>query len=69
MAQIKPYGLCIHACSACSGDYEDPERTAPSGAPEGGAAEAEDEERAGDVQPRLAREDFLFGRNKSREGG
>ena len=69
MARIEPYGPCIHACSGCSGDYEDPERTAPSGDPEDGAAEAEDEARAGYVLTPLAREDFLFGKNKSRNGG
>ena len=32
---------CVHACSACSGDYEDPERTASSDAcEEEGAEEA-----------------------------
>jgi hypothetical protein len=23
-----PQGICVRACSACSGDYEDPERSA-----------------------------------------
>ncbi len=55
MPQIEPYGICIHACSACSGDYEDPERTASSGAAE---EEADDEETAGDALRSAAREEF-----------
>jgi hypothetical protein len=53
--QIEANCVCIHACSACSGDYEDPERTASSDAE---AEELDDEEIAA-ITPRPdAREEF-----------
>jgi hypothetical protein len=36
---VKPQAACLRACSACSGDYEDPERTASSEASEEEGAE------------------------------
>jgi hypothetical protein len=29
ISQAAPQATCRRACSACAGDYEDPERTAP----------------------------------------
>jgi hypothetical protein len=54
MAQIKPFGTCLHACSACSGDYEDPERAASNEAVD----EADDEGSAGNALPSVARKEF-----------
>lgn len=55
MPRIAPYGICFNACSACSGDYEDPERTAWSDA---AGEEADDEESAGNVLRSVAHEKF-----------
>ena len=30
VSQAAPQATCLRACSACAGDYEDPESTAPS---------------------------------------
>jgi len=43
---VKPQPVCLCACSACSGDYEDPERTASSEASEEESAEEEGAEEA-----------------------
>jgi len=55
MARTKPISTCLHACSACSGDYEDPERTAFWDA---GAEEADDEETDANVRRSVDREEF-----------
>jgi hypothetical protein len=55
MPHIEPYGLCIHACSGCSGDYEDPERAAWRNAAE---EEADGEEPAGNALRPVDREEF-----------
>ena len=49
--RVEPY----RACSACSGDYEDPERTAPRDSEK---EEADGEEGAGDVQRSVDSEEF-----------
>jgi len=41
ISQAAPQATCLRACSACAGDYEDPEGTAPS--------EIGEEEDAGDA--------------------
>jgi hypothetical protein len=46
---------CLRACSACSGDYEDPERTAWSGA---SGEEGDDEASADNAEPSVTREGF-----------
>ena len=46
--QSDPFASCLCACSACSGDYEDPERTASSEAAEGDA----DDEESAESKPR-----------------
>ena len=53
--QAEPYEICLQACSACCGDYEDPERTAPSDSEK---EEADGEEGAGDVQRPVDREEL-----------
>ena len=55
MPRIEPHGNSISACSACSGDYEDPERTAFRDA---GAEEADDEESDANVRRSVDREEF-----------
>jgi hypothetical protein len=55
MPQIAPRGIRVHACSACSGDYEDPERTAWR---EAADEEADDQESAGRAPRSIAREEF-----------
>ena len=55
MAHIEPFWTCLHACSACSGDYEDPERTAFRHAV---AEEADDEESDANVRRSVDREEF-----------
>jgi len=59
MPQIEPHWTCLHACSACAGDYEDPERTASSSLrTEVIEEETDDEERAEKVLPSAVREEF-----------
>ena len=55
MPQIEPHWTCLHACSACSADYEDPERTAWR---EAADEEADDQESAGRAPRSIAREEF-----------
>ena len=55
MPRIDPHSNSISACSACSGDYEDPERTAFRDA---AAEEAHDEESDADMRRALRREEF-----------
>jgi hypothetical protein len=55
MPRIEPFCTCLHACSACPGDYEDPERTAFWDA---GAEEADDEESDANVRGSVDREEF-----------
>jgi hypothetical protein len=55
MHQIEAAGACIHACSACAGDYEDPEWAAARNET---AEEAEDDESAGNALPSVARQEF-----------
>ena len=47
-------GIALRACSACSGDYEDPERSVFDDPEEKG----EHEGNAGDVRENAAREEF-----------
>jgi len=46
--QLAPQPPCLRACSACAGDYEDPEPTTASevGEEEGEAASADETERS-----------------------
>jgi hypothetical protein len=53
MAQIELLRTCLRACSACSGDYEDPERTASND-----AADEEADDGAGNVLTPVARKEF-----------
>ena len=55
MPLIEPHRTRLHACSACAGDYEDPERIAQSDSEK---EEADGEEGAGDVQRPVDREEF-----------
>ena len=53
--EIEPHGVSIQACSACSGDYEDPELTAWSCADE---EEVDEEQSAVKAQRPVARKEF-----------
>jgi len=53
--QAVSQATCLRACSACSGDYEDPERTAWSGA---SGEEGDDEASADNAEPSMTREGF-----------
>jgi len=55
---VTPQAACVHACSACSGDYEDPELTASSDACEEEGAE---EASADHAQRSVPREGFPVG--------
>ncbi len=55
MAPIESFWPCLRACSACSGDYEDPERTAWR---EVADEEGGDQESAGKAPRSIAREEF-----------
>jgi len=55
MPWIEPFRTRLHACSACSGDYEDPERTAFHDAVRD---EADDEESDATVRRSVDREEF-----------
>jgi hypothetical protein len=55
MTPIEPFRTCLQACSACSGDYEDPERTAFRDA---AAEEADDEEIDAEMRRSAGREGF-----------
>jgi hypothetical protein len=55
MRQIEAYASCMNACSACSGDYEDPEWASPK---DEVAAEAEDGDSVDTAPPSVAREEF-----------
>jgi hypothetical protein len=50
-----PQCLCVRACSACSGDYEDPETTAWSEMME---EEGDEDISAGDAEQAVRREGF-----------
>ncbi|MCU1239920.1 MAG: hypothetical protein JWO71_646 [Candidatus Acidoferrum typicum] len=52
---IEPFRTCLQACSACSGDYEDPERTAFR---DSAAEEADDEESGANLRRSVDREEF-----------
>ena len=61
--QAVPQWICVRACSACSGDYEDPERTAWSEAinQEGdqqGAEEGDGDASAGNAEQSASRDGF-----------
>ena len=56
MPQNQPNGVGLRACSACSGDYEDPERDAWPAPPEEG--DEDENEIAGGVRKTIAREEF-----------
>jgi hypothetical protein len=53
--QIEAAGAFIHACSACAGDYEDPEWAAARNET---AEEAEDDDSGRNAQPLGARQEF-----------
>jgi len=55
ISQAAPQATCLRACSACSGDYEDPERTAPS---EIGEEEHATDASAEDAKRRIPRDEF-----------
>jgi hypothetical protein len=55
MPWIEPLWTCLRACSACSGDYEDPERTAWEDAAD---EEADEDDSPGNVLTPVAREGF-----------
>jgi hypothetical protein len=55
MAPIERISAGLQACSACSGDYEDPERTASRDA---AAEEADDETSDANVRRSVDREEF-----------
>jgi hypothetical protein len=55
MLHGEPSGMSLRACSACSGDYEDPERSALRNPAE---EEDEDAANAGDVMKPVARKEF-----------
>jgi len=66
-ARAVPQCICVRACSACSGDYEDPERTAWSetidqqGDQEGkheGEEEGDEDGSAGNAEQSASREGF-----------
>jgi hypothetical protein len=52
MRSANPVPAPMHACSACAGDYEDPERTAWSDASEEAGAEETSVDNAGQSVPR-----------------
>ena len=53
--QTAAHEICVHACSACFGDYEDPERTAWG---EAADEEGADPESAGRAPRSVAGEEF-----------
>ena len=55
MLKMAAHGICVHACSACFGDYEDPERTAWREAPD---EEGGDPESAGRAPQSITGEEF-----------
>jgi hypothetical protein len=55
MPQMAAHGTCVHACSACFGDYEDPERSAWGEATD---EEGGDPESAGRAPQSIAGEEF-----------
>ena len=57
----------MRACSACAGDYEDPERTAPAGATESGGEE--DVGAESDEADAACGDEFAAERMTGREGG
>jgi hypothetical protein len=66
MAPFESFWPCLRACSACCGDYEDPERSVSNDAAD---EEADEEQSAGNVLTPVAREGFPVRGNESREGG
>jgi hypothetical protein len=61
-ARAVPQWICVRACSACSGDYEDPERTAWSEAIDQDGDQQGEEERDEDASAENAEQ------SASREG-
>ena len=57
--KLKPESTSLRACSACAGDYEDPERTVWSdGIEEQGEEEGEEDASAGNAKQSASREGF-----------
>ena len=62
-ARAVPQCICVRACSACSGDYEDPERTAWSETidqqgDQEGEEEGDEDASAGNAEQSASREGF-----------
>jgi hypothetical protein len=58
-AQAVPQWICVRACSACSGDYEDPERTAwGETIDQQGDEEGDGDASAGNAEQSASREGF-----------